>query len=256
MADFDPVTNAPAAPTVSPFELLSVLWRRKLIVITVVIASVAIAVALSLRSPKQYAASAQLLFREPGFAQALFGQPLLHWPGGTAADDPDQHRRGDLARGGHGGREPAEDQGTGQLADRIGLRQPELRRGHRDDQGDTLQSTRSGGRGQRVRRRLHNVSPPDRQELVAQAEELVNQSIKTASPAEQLKLSESLRQLGVLRSLQTGDAEVIARAEPDPTPVSPKPKRDAILGFVVGLLPRQRTGASGRLPRPPAEDDR
>ena len=61
-------------------------------------------------------------------------------------------------------------------------------------------------------------------------------SSSTASPAEQAKLAESLRQLGVLRSLQTGNAEVIAEAQPDATPVSPKPKRSALLGFVVGLL--------------------
>jgi len=71
---------------------------------------------------------------------------------------------------------------------------------------------------------------------VAQAEETVSQAVQTASPAEQAKLGESLRQLGVLRSLQTGDAEQIARATANPTPVSPKPKRDAILGLVVGVL--------------------
>jgi succinoglycan biosynthesis transport protein ExoP len=72
---------------------------------------------------------------------------------------------------------------------------------------------------------------------VAQAEELINQSIATTTnPAEQAKLQESQRQLGVLRALQTGNAEVIERAQPNGTPVSPKPKRDAVLGLVVGLL--------------------
>ena len=75
-------------------------------------------------------------------------------------------------------------------------------------------------------------------------------------PRSSAKLAESLRQLGVLRSLQTGNAEVIAHAQPDPAPVSPKPKRDAILGFVVGLFLGCGTGAARRFPRPAAEDDR
>ena len=78
VADLDALSPAPAASTVSPFELLSVLWRRRLILITVVeIVSVGLALALSLRSPKQYSSSSQLLFRETGFAQALFGSSLF-----------------------------------------------------------------------------------------------------------------------------------------------------------------------------------
>ncbi|HTA06711.1 MAG TPA: Wzz/FepE/Etk N-terminal domain-containing protein, partial [Solirubrobacteraceae bacterium] len=76
MPDLEPPVDGPTAPTVSPFELLSVLWRRKAVVITTVIASVVVAFALSARSPKEYSASSELLFRDPGFAQALFGNNL------------------------------------------------------------------------------------------------------------------------------------------------------------------------------------
>ena len=77
MPNLEPPLDAPVASTVSPFELLSVLWRRRLVVIVTIVASVAIATALSLHTEKQYSASAQLLFRDPGFAQALFGNNLF-----------------------------------------------------------------------------------------------------------------------------------------------------------------------------------
>ena len=234
MADFDPVTNAPAAPTVSPFELLSVLWRRKLIVLTVVIASVAIAVALSLRSPNQYAASAQLLFREPTYAQALLGNS-------NGQEEPQRTTQTNidvvtsLAVGTEAESLLKIQEPVSSLIESVTVSP------NSDADIATIKATRSDPReaasvanafaeGYITYRRQTDRNS------IAQAEELVNQSIKTASPAEQLKLSESLRQLGVQRALQTGDAQVIARAEPDPTPVSPKPKRDGILGFVVGLF--------------------
>ncbi len=238
MADLDPVTSTSVAPTVSPFELLSVLWRRKLIVITVVVASVALSVALSLRSPKQYSASAQLLFRDPGFAQALFGNNLFS----TGQEEPQRTTQTsiDVVTSLAVGEEAASilklKEPVSNLTESISVTP------NTDADIATIKATRSNpteaaavanafAEGYITYRRQTDRN------TVAQAEELVNQSIKTASSsAEQLKLAESLRQLGVLRSVQTGDAEVIARAEPEPSPVSPKPKRDAILGFVVGLF--------------------
>ena len=238
MADLDPLNKAPAAPTVSPFELLSVLWRRRLIVITVVIISVAVAVALSLRSPKQYSASSELLFRETGFAQALFGSSLFTSGG---AEEPQRTTQTsiDVVTSAAVGEEAESllkiKEPVGSLVGSISVSP------NADANIATITATRANPReaaavanafaeGYITYRRQTDRN------TVAQAEELVNESIKTASPAEAAKLGESLRQLGVLRSLQTGNAEVIAHAEPDSSPVSPKPKRDGILGFVVGLF--------------------
>jgi polysaccharide biosynthesis transport protein len=237
VADIDPAINAPSAPTVSPFELLSVLWRRKVIVVSVVIISVALAVGLSLRSPKQYGASSQLLFRETGFAQALFGSNLFT----QGQEEPQRTTQTSidvvtsLAVGAEAESLLKVKEPVSALISSISVTP------NSDANIATIEATRSNPReaaavanafaeGYITYRRQTDRS------TVAEAEELVAQSIKTASPAEQSKLAESLRQLGVLRSLQTGNAEVIARAEPDPTPVSPKPKRDGILGFVVGLF--------------------
>ncbi|MGA2454096.1 MAG: polysaccharide biosynthesis tyrosine autokinase [Solirubrobacteraceae bacterium] len=237
MADLDPVLNAPAAATVSPFELLSVLWRRKLIVITVVLASVALSVALSLRSPKEYSASSQLLFREPNFTEALFGNNLFS----NGQEEPARTTQTSI--------DVVTSLAVGQEAESLlKLKEPVSSllgsisvSPNSNANIATIKATRGSpteaaavanafAEGYITYRRQTDRG------LIAQAEELVTQSIKTASPAEQLKLAEELRQLGEMRSLQTGDAEIIARAEPDPTAVSPKPKRDGILGFVVGLF--------------------
>jgi succinoglycan biosynthesis transport protein ExoP len=238
VADPDPLNKAPVAPTVSPFELLSVLWRRKLIVVTVVIISVAVAVALSLRSPKQYSASSELLFREPGFAQALFGSNLF---ASSGAEEPQRTTQTSI--------DVVTSLAVGQEAESIlkikepvsSLVESIVVSPNSDANIATIEATRSNpdeaaavanafAEGYITYRRQTDRN------TVAQAEELVSQSIKTADPAESTKLAESLRQLGVLRSLQTGDAEVIAHAEPDSAAVSPKPKRDGILGFVIGLF--------------------
>jgi succinoglycan biosynthesis transport protein ExoP len=241
LPDPEPAPDISSAPTVSPFELLSVLWRRKLVVIVVVVLSVAVSTVLSVRSTKEYSATAELLFREPGFAQALFGSNLFS-TGQQEAQRTTQTNI-DVVTSLNVGAEAAS-----LLANRF--------HAHESVQSlvGSISVTPSAGAEIAIIKatRLHPQEAAavanafaegyiiyrrqtDRA-AVAQAEELVSQSLKTASPAEAVKLDESLRQLGVLRSLQTGSAEVIARAQPNSTPVSPKPKRDALLGFVVGLL--------------------
>ena len=237
MPEIEPNLDGPVAPTVSPFELLSVLWRRKFVVIVTIVVAVALSLALSLRSPKQYSASAQLLFRDPGFAQALFGNNLFS----TGQQEPQRTTQTniDVVTSLNVAASAANLLKTRESV--VGLLESISVTPNADADIATIKATRSDPReaaavanafaeGYIIYRRQTDRS------TVAQAEELVNESLKTATPAEQVKLGESLRQLGVLRSLQTGDAEVIARAQPNPTPVSPKPKRDAILGFVVGLL--------------------
>ncbi len=49
-------------------------------------------------------------------------------------------------------------------------------------------------------------------------------------------LREQIDELAVLASLQTGNAEIIQRAVPNGTPVSPKPLRNTVLGLILGLL--------------------
>jgi len=207
----------------------------------VVVLSVVVSTALSVRSTKEYSASAELLFREPGFAQALFGSNLFS----TGQQEPQRITQTniDVVTSLNVGAEA-----ESLLANRFHSHEPvqalvssisvspsagaeiAVIKATRLHPQEAAAVANAFAEGFIVYRRQTDRA------TVAQAEELVSQSLKTASPAEALKLDESLRQLGVLRSLQTGSAEVIARAQPNSTPVSPKPKRDALLGFVVGLL--------------------
>jgi succinoglycan biosynthesis transport protein ExoP len=237
MPDLDNAPDATGSVTVSPFELLAVLWRRKLIVAVVVLVSVAAATGLSLRSPKQYSASAQLLFRDPGFAQALFGNNLFSTGGEepqritqTSVDVVSSYNVAAVAAKILKTRVP-----LAELVESIAVT-PSA-----NADIAVVQATRPNpGEAAAVANAFADAYVTYRRqsdrEKVVQAEEFVRQSIQTSNAAEQSKLLESLRQLGVLRALQTGNAEVIERAQPNPVAVSPKPKRDALLGFIVGLL--------------------
>jgi succinoglycan biosynthesis transport protein ExoP len=233
----EPVLDAQSAPTVSPFELLSVLWRRKLIVAVVFLVSFGTATALSLRSPKQYSSSAQLLFREPGFAQALFGSGLYQ----TGTEEPQRTTQTNI--------DVVTSPSTAAAARKL-LHSTESPEALLESVSATpsananiavIEATRSTPvEAAAVANAFANGYIVYQREtdraLVAQAEELVLRSLETASVTERPKLEESLRQLRVLRAVQTGNGEVIATAQPNGTPVSPKPKRDMLLGAVVGLF--------------------
>jgi succinoglycan biosynthesis transport protein ExoP len=236
--DLDPLEDAPGRPTVSPFELLSVLWRRKLLVSIVLVVCVAVSLGLSLRSPKQYSSSAQLLFREPDFAQALFGSNLFS-TGNEEAQRITQTSV-DVVTSLNVADEAANllktKEQPSSLLESVSVT-PNANadiatvKSTRPDPQEAADVANAFANGYVVYRRQSD------REKVSQAEELVRQSIaSTTSSVEKSKLEESLRQLDELRSVQTGDAEVIQRAQPDATPVSPKPTRDAELGIVVGLL--------------------
>jgi capsular exopolysaccharide synthesis family protein len=222
---------------VSPFELLSVLWRRKLLVVSIVAISVAVSLALSLSSTKEYSASSQLLFRDPGFAQALYGNNLFS----SGNEEPQRTTQTsiDVVTSLNVAEEAARLLKTKAPAKNL-IEAIEVSPNSNADIA-TIKSTRSNpaeaaalanafAEGYVIYRRQSD------REKVGEAETLIKQSLATAQPGEQVKLQESQRELGVLRALQTGDAEVIQRAQPNPTVVSPKPKRDALLGFIVGLL--------------------
>ncbi|HEV3046442.1 MAG TPA: polysaccharide biosynthesis tyrosine autokinase [Solirubrobacteraceae bacterium] len=238
MAAQEPLPDSQPAPTVSPFELLSVLWRRKVLVIVVFAVSFATATALSLRSPKEYSASAQLLFREPGFSQALFGSGLYQAAGGEEAQRTTQTNI-DVVTSPSTAAQAQKilktTESTGALLESVSV-SPSA-----NANIAVVKATRSTPEGAAAvanafaQGYITYQRETDRA-LVAQAVELVNRSLSTATAAERPKLEEDLRQLRVLGAVQTGNGQVIAQATPDDTPVSPKPKRDMLLGGVVGLF--------------------
>jgi succinoglycan biosynthesis transport protein ExoP len=237
MAEPDLELDSSARPSISPFELLSVLWRRKLIVAVVLVVSVVVSVGLSLRAPKEYASSAQLLFREPSFAQALFGSNLFQ----SGQEEPLRTTQTNI-----------------DVVSSLNVAEEAQRLLHTHEPPDSLLNSISvtpSSNANVATLKAKGSSPASAATLanafaegyilyrrqtdratVAQAEELVSQSLTTASAAARPKLEESLRQLGVLKALQTGNAEIIEHARPESTPIEPRPKRGALVGALVGLL--------------------
>lgn len=237
MVEPDLELDSAARPSISPFELLTVIWRRKLIVIVVLIVSVVVSVGLSLRSPKEYASSAQLLFREPSFAQALFGSNLFQ----TGQEEALRTTQTNI-----------------DVVSSLNVAEEAKRLLHTHEPPSSLLSAVSvtpGSNANVATLKAKGSTPTEAAAVanafaegyiiyrrqtdratVAQAEELISQSLTTSSAAARPKLEESLRQLGVLKALQTGNAEIIEHARPESTPVEPRPKRGALVGAVVGLL--------------------
>jgi polysaccharide biosynthesis transport protein len=234
----EPLPDSQSAPTVSPFELLGVLWRRKLLVIVVFVVSFGTATGLSLRSPKEYSASAQLLFREPGFSQALFGSGLYQPTGAEEAQRTTQTNIDVVtspSTAAQAQRLLKTTESTSGLLESVAV-SPSANaniavvKATRSTPEQAAAVANAFAQGYIIYQRETDRA------LVAQAVELVKHSLSTATLAERPKLEEDLRQLRVLGAVQTGNGQVIAQATPDDTPVSPKPKRDLLLGGLVGLF--------------------
>ena len=75
--------------------------------------------------------------------------------------------------------------------------------------------------------------------VVAQAESLIRQRLKSlpaANVADRTALNAALTKLIALEAVQTGNAQVGNLASVPPSPSSPHPKRDAVIGLLLGLL--------------------
>jgi capsular exopolysaccharide synthesis family protein len=237
MVDQDPALGHQAPPAISPFELLAILWRRKLVVSVVILISVVASVALSLRSPKQYSASSELLFREPGFAQALFGTNLFQ----TGTEEPQRTTQTniDVVTSLNVAAEAQKLLHTKEPLTSL-LGSISVSPSSNANIADITATRSNPEEAAAIANAFANAyitygRETDRS-LVGQAEELVTKSLSTATLAEKPRLESRLRQLRVLQAIQTGNGEVIASAVPNGVAVSPKPKRDGLLGLVVGLL--------------------
>ena len=222
-------------------DLMSAIARRWGVILLCALAVPALALVLSLSQPKEYEASASLLFRDPAFDQKLFGSSYL-----APSDDPDREAATNLelvsldavaAR-------TARALGPGNTQREISAKIDVSSRGR-----SNVVSVAALDRDPAQAARVANIfaaqfigfrQEADREKL-RQAQALVQKQLEQLAPTQQAgPQGDSLRQraqeLEVLASLQTGNAEVVQRAAPPPTASSPKPLRNTILGLMVGLL--------------------
>lgn len=218
------------------FALVAVAWRRKRLIALVTVLCVLTAVLLSLRQTKQYESTASLLFRDPGFARTLYGNDLF-----DAGGDPQRATQtnidvvGSPSVGRFVQSRLRSEESVGSLVDSVTVEPSSdsdvaTVTARREDPEDAARVANAFARGYIDYRRTTD------QRTVRLAEELIGRSLQAAPAETRPGLLDSQRRLEVLRTLQTGNAEVVAQAEANASPVSPRPKRNALFGAMLGLL--------------------
>lgn len=221
-------------------HIAGILRRQAWLIALCVLVAGAGALGLSVVKQKQYSASASLLFRNPGFAEDLFGS-------GSAAVTGDPRR------------EAATNEKLVGL-DVVGKRAARRLEGLSPDEVSDMVSVSAEGESDVVSVTASSPNPAeaklvantfarqfiafraetDRSKLL-QAKRLAERELDRLSPSERAgprgkALSQGVEKLGILASLQTGNAELVQPAELPDSPSSPKPVRNAALGAVLGLI--------------------
>jgi capsular polysaccharide biosynthesis protein len=218
-----------------------VVRRRLGVVFLCLLLTPAAALAVSLLQEKEYIAKASLLFRDPQFDQKLFGSTFVE-----ESNDPAREAATNV-----------ELVSFEEVADRTARR---LGRGlSGEDVSDATEVEAEGqsdivsisatARDPKFAASLANTFGEEyvdfRREAdrstIREAQQLVRRDLRGLSAKERRSgpgesLAGRLSQLGVLASLQTGNAELAERARPPDDPASPQPLRNAALGLVLGAL--------------------
>lgn len=237
MADIPP--NQAERPELE--RVAATLRNRWGLILACFVATTAAAFGFSLTQPKEYSASASLLFRDPGYAQALYGTAIL-------STNPDPAREAAtnvklVSLGAVANRTAAALGGglTGsEVKGKVGIAQ--------EGEADVVSVTATDPRPRRARR-LANAfarqfiafrTEADREKL-RDAQRLAERQFDELSLAEKAgprgeALSSAAERLGVLASLQTGNAELVEPAATPSSPSSPRTARNTALGALIGLL--------------------
>lgn len=221
-------------------QVLAVLRRRAGLIALCFVVTAGAAIGFSLLQQKEYSASASLLFRNPGFAEDLFGTS-------AAAANPVPTR------------EAATNEtlvGLDVVAERTAERLPGL---SGDDvaamievssegEAEVVSVTATGPWPAQARRVANEFArqfiafraSTDKSKL-QQAKRLAERQLERLTPEEREgprgeALSRAAEKLGILASLQTGNAELVQPADLPTEPSSPKPVRNGVLGALLGLL--------------------
>jgi len=221
-------------------RILAVLRHRWGLIVLCLVVTAGAAFGFSELQQKEYSASASLLFRNPGFAEDLFGTtPSASNPVPTREAATNEKLVGlkvvaaraakrlpGLSAEGVSGMVSVESEGEAELVS-VTATGP-----------DPAQAKRVANTFARqfIAFRAH----ADRAKLL-QAKRLAERELERLSQAERegprgQALSRGAEKLGILASLQTGNAELVQPAELPSSPSSPKPVRNGVLGAVLGLL--------------------
>ena len=200
------------------------------------------ALAFSLREQKMYSATAELLFRDAQLDQKLFGSTAL-----PPSTDPAREAATNVNLV---GLEAISQRTASTLG---GIMTPAFVSGEisvsPQGQSNIVEVTARDHRPSFAARLANTYAQQfiafrrdaDRAKI-AGAQQLVQTQLThlstegQAGSASGISLQSRAEELGILASLQTGNAELVQPAETPSSPSSPQTKRNAALGFLVGLL--------------------
>lgn len=222
-------------------RVVATLRNRWALIVVCFAATTVAALGFSLTQAKEYSASASLLFRDPGFAQALYGTAVL-----STNPDPAREAATNLTLVSLG----AVANRTAAALDR-GLTGPEVKGKiavSGEGESDVVSVTATDPRPRQAKllanafaRQFIAFRTESDREKLRDAQRLAERQFDELSAAEQVgprgeALSSAAERLGVLASLQTGNAELVEPAATPTSPSSPKTKRNTALGALIGLL--------------------
>ncbi len=220
----------------TPRTLLGIARRRALIVILCAVVVPASALGWSLGQDEKYTATSQLLFRDPGFDQRLFGSSVLE-----ASEDPQRQAATNvlLVSNRRVAERTALERGFGLTGTEIADKREVAAEGQADVVSVSM-TDRSPVRAAQLANTYAQEFIQFRREAdrakIAETQALVDQQLDQAGGDDADSLRRQADRLEVLASLQTGKSELVQAAEPPRSPSSPRTARNVALGGFVGLL--------------------
>ena len=228
-------------------NLLSILRRRFLIILACCVFVPAAALSVSLRQEKNYTASSLLLFRDPAFDQQLFGSTVLPQSNDATREAATNVRlvsvnsvaervarraairsaRPTITVDEVAGAIRVRPEGQADVASVIATAN--------DPEFAALLANTFANEFIRYRRETDRKTIRVAQRLIEDQIAALD-SAKSSGTGRRASLESRAQELGILGALQTGDAQLVQRAETPNTPSSPKTTRNVAVGLVFGTL--------------------
>lgn len=217
-----------------------VLRRRIGVIVLCVLVAAGAAFGLSELQQKKYTASASLLFRNPGYAEDLFGTTVATQPTDPTREAATNAKLVGLKIVGRLAAQRLDGLSPEEVSDMVSVS------AEGESEVVSVSATSSDpAQAQLVantfaRQFIAFRAAADKSKLL-QAKQLAEQTYRSLSPEEKSgvrgqALSRGAEKLGILASLQTGNAELVQPASVPTSPSSPKPLRNTVLGAILGLL--------------------
>jgi polysaccharide biosynthesis transport protein len=233
--DLAPVQVSRVSPL---FRFLRVLRERWWVVAATTLACTAAALAVSLPQPKEYEASSSLLFRNPGFSTALFGSSVFE-PSLDPARESTTNLQ--LLQSREVARAVADELGLDTDPDDL-LDQVEAEERTNSDVVDVKVRDEDPELAARLADQFATQYVLFRQESdrrkITEAQQLIQSRLDSLAPdavAERDQLEDALQRLVALEAVQTGNAEVVERAEVPQVAASLQTRRDVGVALIFGL---------------------